>query len=187
MHAGDRVSGQPQSSPASPNWLAGLRAYLLTVAVADLLREMAHLPLYTLWRTGAPGEELFAVLHCTGGDLLIALASLIFALMLVGHRDWPVRRFGAVAAVTLVFGFGYTVFSEWLNVVVRKSWAYSDLMPVISIFGLSLGVSPLLQWMAVPTLALYVSRRAGASAMHNPETDTVIGQQQIPASRKERT
>jgi len=86
-----------------------------------------------------------------------------------------------------VFGFGYTVFSEWLNVVVRKSWAYSDLMPVISIFGLSLGVSPLLQWMAVPTLALYVSRRAGASAMHNPETDTVIGQQQIPASRKERT
>jgi hypothetical protein len=116
----------------SSNWLTALRAYLATVAGADLVWETLHLPLYTLWRTGTVGEKIFAVVHCTFGDLLIALATLALALILVGHRDWPARRFTQVAALTLFFGLGYTIFSEWLNVIVRKSWAYSSLMPVIS-------------------------------------------------------
>jgi hypothetical protein len=168
MQASNRLSRQLQRSSAYPNWLAALRAYLLTVAVADLLWEMAHLPLYTLWRAGTPGERLFAIVHCTAGDLLIALGSLTCGLMLAGHRDWPARRFVIVAALTLTFGFSYTVFSEWLNVVDRKSWAYSELMPVVSIYGLDLGVSPLLQWMVVPALALYACRRAGATPIHTP-------------------
>jgi hypothetical protein len=64
----------------TPNWLAALRAHLVTIVIADLLWEMAHLPLYTLWRTGTRDENLFAVVHCTMGDLLIALASLTIAL-----------------------------------------------------------------------------------------------------------
>lgn len=147
----------------SSNWLSALRAYLATVAGADLVWETLHLPLYTLWRTGTVGEKIFAVVHCTFGDLLIALATLALALILVGHRDWPARRFTQVAALTLFFGLGYTIFSEWLNVIVRKSWAYSSLMPVISAFGLTVGVSPLLQWIGVPSLALYMARRAGLS------------------------
>jgi hypothetical protein len=148
---------------SSGNWLAALRAYLLTFATADLVWETAHLPLYTLWQIGTAGENLFAVVHCTLGDLLIALASLTLGLVLAGHRQWPARRFVAVAAFTMTFGIGYTVFSEWLNLVVRKSWAYSALMPTISFFGLNLGVSPLLQWISVPALALYAARRIGMS------------------------
>ena len=94
------------------------------IAVANLAWEMAQLPLYALWRTGTPGEKVFDVIHCTVGDLLIALASLTLALVSVGDRDWPVRRFRLVAAATLVMGVCYTAFSEWLNIVVRKSWAY---------------------------------------------------------------
>jgi hypothetical protein len=60
----------------------------------------------------------------------------------------------------LAFGLGYTVVSEWLNIVVRRSWAYSSLMPVVSLFGFGIGLSPLLQWIVVPTLALYAARRA---------------------------
>ncbi len=151
----------------SPNWLAALRAYLATVAVADLTWEAAHLPLYTIWQTGTAGERLFAVLHCTLGDLLIALASLTLALVLAGHRDWPVRRFALIGMLTVVFGFGYTVFSEWLNLVVRRSWEYSDLMPVVHLSGFDLGVSPLLQWLAVPALALWSARRSGGRASHS--------------------
>lgn len=106
-----------------PNWLSALRVHLLTVTAGDLAREAVHLPLYTLWRTGTAGEKLFAVVL---GDLLIALASLArgLGLVLAGHRDWPVRRFGAVAALTVAFGLGYTGFSEWLSAVVRESqWA----------------------------------------------------------------
>ena len=155
--------------PVSANWLGAQRAYLLTIAVGDFVWETAQLPLYTLWQTGTPGEKLFAVVHCTLGDLLIALAALTLGLVLAGHRDWPLRRFAAVAALMLAFGLGYTVFSEWLNIVVRRSWAYSSLMPVVSLFGLGIGLSPLLQWIVVPTLALYAARRTATreeSALH---------------------
>ena len=46
----------------------------------------------------------------------------------------------------------YTIFSEWLNIVIRKSWAYSDLMPVVPV--ISIGLSPLVQWIIVPGLAM---------------------------------
>jgi hypothetical protein len=171
MQTVTHCSRRPQLSQASANWFVALRAYLVTVAAIDLFWEAAHLPLYTLWHAGTPGENLFAVLHCTAGDLLIALAALTAGLMLAGHRDWPARRFATVAAFTLVIGFGYTVLSEWLNVFVRKSWAYSSLMPVISIFGLNLGLSPLLQWVVVPALALYAGCRRGSRASGAEKAD----------------
>jgi hypothetical protein len=160
-----RFSDRPESLPPSRNWLTALRAYLLTVALSNLLWEAAHLPLYTIWRTGTLRENLFAVLHCTAGDVLIALTALILALVLAGDRDWPVRRFAIVTAITLVIGLGYAVFSEWLNVAIRKSWAYSDLMPVISMLGLNVGVSPLLQWIVVPVFAFSLSLRVGVRQM----------------------
>jgi hypothetical protein len=55
-----------------------LRGYVLVTVVANLIWEFAHMPLYTLWDTGTRGEMFFAAVHCTGGDLLIASASLYF-------------------------------------------------------------------------------------------------------------
>jgi hypothetical protein len=42
----------------------------------NLVWEVAQLPLYTLWVEATPGEIAFAILHCTGGDAMIAAASL---------------------------------------------------------------------------------------------------------------
>lgn len=161
--AGERMVKGLSPDKTRPNWLSALRSYLAMIAVANLAWEMVQLPLYTLWRTGTTGEKVIAVVHCTAGDLLIALASLILALVSAGDRDWPVRRFGAVAAATLAFGISYTAFSEWLNIVVRKSWAYSDLMPVIDFFGIRVGMSPLLQWIAIPALAFWWCRPGRAT------------------------
>ena len=80
------------------------------------------------------------------------------ALLLVGAPDWPRDRFWPVAILSVAFGLAYTVFSEWRNVVVRASWAYSDWMPVIPIAGLSIGLSPLLQWIVVPAAAFAITR-----------------------------
>jgi hypothetical protein len=102
----------------------------------DLVSEAAHLPLYTLWRTGTTHDQLFAVIHCTLGDILIALTCLVVALILAGHRAWPIQHFTQIAILMLIFGLGYTVFSEWLNVVVRKSWVYSEYMPVVPLIAL---------------------------------------------------
>ena len=135
---------------AASTWLSGLRAYLGLILAGNLIWEILHLPLYTIWTTGSGREQAFAVFHCTLGDLLIALSALALGLILAGDPAWPQLRFWPIAILTVIFGVGYTAFSEWLNVVVRASWAYSEWMPVITVAGHRFGLSPLLQWIIVP-------------------------------------
>jgi len=130
-----------------------LRRYLAVTALGDLAWEFAHMPLYSIWRKGTAVDIVFAAVHCTGGDIIIALCSLTIALLAVGSGEWPAARFRAVAALTVIMGIAYTTFSEYLNIVVRAAWAYSDLMPVLTISGFQVGLSPLLQWVVVPLVA----------------------------------
>ena len=75
-------SPDPETRGARPvDWIAALRAHLLATAFLDLLWEAAHLPLYTIWMDGTIRDNAFAVLHCTMGDVLIALAALTAALV----------------------------------------------------------------------------------------------------------
>ena len=57
----------------------------------------------------------------------------------------------------VILGPGYTMFSEWLNTTLFR-WTYSELMPTVNIRGMDFGVSPLLQWLLLPPLALYLAR-----------------------------
>lgn len=148
------------------DWIAALRGYLAVIGGGNLLWEAAHLPLYTIWETGTTGERLFAVVHCTGGDLLIALTALTVSLIIVGNRGWPVHGFLPVAALATLFGFSYTIFSEWLNIVVRAAWAYSDYMPVVTVFNMKVGLSPMLQWIVVPYFAFRWARHSGMRDSH---------------------
>jgi hypothetical protein len=143
--------------PAGSNWLRALRVYLAVILIANFAWEILQLPLYSLWTTGTTWQMAFAVLHCTGGDVLIALSALTIALVVVGTKRWPAEGQERVMLVTLALGVGYTMFSEWLNIVVRSSWAYSELMPVVPI--VKIGLFPLLQWIFIPTIALSLARR----------------------------
>src|SRR3546814_17822274 len=78
----------PPAIPAN-DWLRALRRYLAAVALMNLVWEFGHMPLYTLWETGTASEISFAALHCAGGDILIALASVTPALFLAGQPAWP--------------------------------------------------------------------------------------------------
>ncbi|MBI4184446.1 MAG: hypothetical protein HY521_10650 [Proteobacteria bacterium] len=138
-------------------WLRALRRYLVFVALSNLAWEFAQLPLYTIWETGSPFDLAFAALHCTGGDALIALASVMLALFLIGDRTWPACGHRRVAALAVAFGVSYTVFSEWLNIEVREAWAYRDTMPVIPV--IDAGLSPLMQWVAIPLAGFWWARR----------------------------
>ena len=113
------------------DWLRAVRAYLALSLPLHFAWESAQLPLYTIWSTGMLYEKAFAVVHCTVGDLMIASLSLLAALVFVGSADWPSERARAVFALTLSIGIVYTIVSEWLNVGVRRSWAYAPLMPVL--------------------------------------------------------
>jgi hypothetical protein len=138
-------------------WLATLRRFLIFIAAGNLAWEIAQLPLYTIWYEGTPGEIAFAVAHCTGGDILIASASLLLALLLAARPTWPDETYRRVAALTVALAVPYTVFSEWLNTEIRGSWAYSELMPVVPV--LDAGLSPLAQWIVIPIAAFWWARR----------------------------
>jgi hypothetical protein len=153
------VTGTPHSA-----WLPALRLYLGVLAGGHLVWEILQLPLYTIWTEQGLARQAFAVAHCTLGDLLIALSSLVLALVLAGSPAWPRGRFGMVAGLTIIFGVAYTIFSEWLNTAVRASWAYSPLMPVVSLFGVTIGLSPVLQWLLVPAAAFAWLRRRCSDA-----------------------
>lgn len=139
-------------------WLKALRVYLGVMLAANLIWEALHLPLYTIWTTGSVREQAFAVVHCTLGDILIAASMLMFALIVAGDGRWPRKRYWRVAGLAMILGVGYTLFSEWLNVVVRKVWAYSELMPVFSLPGFEVALSPLLQWIILPAAAFAIAR-----------------------------
>jgi hypothetical protein len=139
----------------SADWLQAVRGYLGASLVAHLGWEILQLPLYTLWSTGTLRQQAFAVVHCTLGDAMIAGLALLSALAVFARPSWPQVGVAPVYAAVLAFGVGYTIYSEWLNINVRGTWAYSDLMPVLPVIGT--GLAPLLQWFVVPTLALWVA------------------------------
>lgn len=149
---------QEASRTSAESWLSILRFYLIFVTLGNLFWETAQLPLYTIWREGTARQLAIADLHCTAGDVLIATASIVAGLLVAGH-GWPDRldAYRRVALAAIVIGVTYTVFSEWLNIVVRRSWAYSELMPVIPL--VNAGLSPVLQWMVVPLAGFWFARR----------------------------
>jgi len=140
-------------------WLVALRRYIFFAAIFHLLWEFAHLPLYTIWQTGTARELAFAAVHCTAGDILIAMSTMLMSLFLIGDSAWPARKRGAVLALAIILAVGYTIFSEWLNIVVREAWAYRDIMPVVPV--VNTGLSPILQWILVPSAAYTLATRAG--------------------------
>lgn len=143
-----------------------LMRYMMVIAVGNTIWEVAQLPLYTLWSTERSGGIAYALLHCTIGDLMIAFLTLTTSLIAVRAWRWPGDRWLAVALLSVMFAVGYTVFSEWLNVEIRKSWAYSELMPIVPILGV--GLSPILQWIVVPLLAHFSVWRGGPANRTEP-------------------
>lgn len=119
------------------------------------------MPLYGLWLEGIWSEIIFSGLHCTIGDLMIATVSLLLGVAISGRSGWPKSQRAAVATVTIVIGLSYTAYSEWLNVYVRETWSYSELMPLLP--GTGLGISPLGQWIILPVIGFLVTYRGASS------------------------
>lgn len=129
------------------------------LAAGNLVWEILQLPFYTLWQEGTPRSRLFAVLHCTAGDVMIGTAALVISVMLFGRRGWPQYGHGRVLGVATVVGLAYTVLSEWLNTHVTMSWQYSESM--IRVPPLGTGIAPLLQWIIVSPMAYALAHALG--------------------------
>lgn len=154
------MRGWPLSPP-----LRFLVRYFAFMLAGNLAWETLQLPLYTIWTTATAYRIADAVVHCTGGDLLIAMTALGLGWLAAGRPALRERLPRRLILATIVVGATITAFSEWWNTQVIHSWAYSALMPIVP--GTALGLSPLLQWIVLPLagLLLCFRRLAGASTI----------------------
>lgn len=121
---------------------------------------------YTLWDEADPAYIAFSILHCTLGDVLIGGLALLLSLIVLRERGAGQWRWGRVAALAVFLGAAYTVFSEWMNLAILRSWTYSEAMPTLELAGIDIGVTPLAQWLVVPPLALYLARKTRNKERH---------------------
>ena len=131
-----------------------LRKHLLSWAglalVLHVLWEIGQLPFYQL-----PLDlrfRLYAVLHCTLGDVLIATLTFCGTAALMRSWNWPVRAPWRGGLLMVTAGIVYTGFSEWYNVYRIANWTYAPRMPLLA----GMGLTPLLQWLLVPSLMLVI-------------------------------
>jgi hypothetical protein len=134
-------------------WLSPAICWALLAFALNLIWELAQLPLYTLADRPA-GEIAYGIVHCTLGDGLIAFCGYLLVSLLLRSPDWPTKRPWAGIGLFSVLSVAFTAWSEWYNVYRTGSWAYAASMPTI----LGIGLSPLVQWIAVPGAMLALWR-----------------------------
>ena len=103
--------------------------------------------------------------RAAAGDAVIALVAYWAVALVVRHRDWIV-----VPTASRVLGF--TACGSVITIAIERlalgglwvqDWAYSPLMPIVP--GIGVGLSPLVQWLALPPLLIWLVRRQLASTI----------------------
>jgi hypothetical protein len=133
--------------------------YLPLLGGFSLAWEIGHAPLYTFWEEREPAYIVFSILHCTAGDVMIGAGALAAALLIARARALATWSWLAIASLATTLGLAYTLFSEWLNTQVRGAWAYDGAMPVVQLGSVDFGMTPVLQWLLPPPLALWLASR----------------------------
>jgi hypothetical protein len=123
----------------------------------NLTWEIAHVRLYSVWAAADAMGVAWALFHCTLGDVLIALATFALAGIVLWRADWPASRPWAGGAIAVIGAMVFTAWSEWYNVYRAGNWGYTASMPMI----LGIGLSPLLQWLILPSVMVVAYRKLG--------------------------
>ncbi len=140
--------------PAVSTVMARAGLWSALAFVFNLVWEIAHIRLYTIWAQADSFSVMWAVLHCTLGDVLIALALFVLAGIVLWRADWLFSRPWSGGLIVVLGAVSYTAWSEWFNVYRLGSWAYTENMPLF----LGIGLSPLLQWLVLPPLMIVTQR-----------------------------
>ena len=119
--------------------------------------ELLHLPLFN----GLDDTHHYVViLHCTKatfGDVVISLAAFYCACFFSGTRDWILTSDKVGLVVFFTVGLLITIGFELLATGPLNRWEYSPLMPIIPV--IRVGLSPVMQWLIIPLIQLWIVRR----------------------------
>lgn len=119
--------------------------------------EMLQTPTYAGMAEMPHWDATILCLQATLGDVLFALIAFWLASAAARsrrwYRAWPVFPTFVYMAAGLLLTIGF----EFYYTEVSLRWTYSAIMPRLPLLGT--GVSPLVQWILIPPLALWLTRR----------------------------
>lgn len=101
-------------------------------------------------------------MSATFGDVGFALTAFWTTAVAARSRHWIFQPLRWQILLFLAIGLGLTVGFEYYYTQITLRWTYSDLMPLVPPFGT--GLSPLLQWIIVPLLVIWFTRRVAKNS-----------------------
>lgn len=130
----------------------------------ELLWEIAQFPLFTVWQEGDWSYILYGLAHCTLGDLIILLIAYWLVALLSSNRYWYRVSILPSGLLFTALGVAYTIYSEIVNVRIKGTWDYTELMPIVPV--INIGGMPFLQWVLIPPILLWLMRLVTFNSAH---------------------
>lgn len=154
----------PRSLISAPELPVALFSFLL-----HFVWEFLQVPTYAGMAEMAHWQGIKLCTSATIGDVGFALTAFWSASLVARTRSWMSSEAMPPVIVFLSTGIVLTVGFEFYYTQVTHRWTYSDLMPLVPPLGT--GLSPLLQWIVIPSIVLWLSRRylASGAARENCE------------------
>lgn len=110
-----------------------------------------HMPLLAHWD---------GVILCTRaalGDAAIALLAFWLVAAMARTRNWMRRPTGITLGAFVAIGVVVTIAFEYWATQIGARWEYAEHMPRLPLLGT--GLAPLLQWLLIPPLVVWLVRR----------------------------
>lgn len=134
---------QPWAALAGFAFLLHFAWEILQVPFFEDMKEAEH------WRA-----TLFC-LRATVGDVAVTLGAYGIVTLAARDRQWIGRPTALPLLAFVLLGLAWTVGMERLATEAWSRWQYSEEMPMVG----AVGLLPLLQWVLLPPLGLWLARR----------------------------
>ena len=167
-------------SPATSSFIARVTLWSVLSFSLNLVWEISHVGLYTIWREADGLRIAWSVFHCTLGDVVIALAGFALAAIVLWRANWPASRPWTGGVIVVIGAITFTTWSEWYNVYRAGAWGYTLSMPLI--FGI--GLTPLLQWLILPPVMVVAYRKLWPVLLGWQKLRSPFAVNNLPRSKK---
>ena len=119
--------------------------------------EFVQVPTYAGMAEMQHWEGTKLCMSATFGDVGFALVAFWLTSAAARSRQWLSAPKSWQVALFVTVGIALTVGFEFYYTQISLRWTYSELMPLVPPFGT--GLSPLVQWLVIPPLVLWFTRR----------------------------
>lgn len=148
----DRSRSRSAELWTAPELSVGFFSFLL-----HFVWEFVQVPTYAGMAEMPHWEGVKLCMSATFGDVGFALTAFWVASVAARSRDWILRPTRVPSVIFVAVGIVLTVGFEHYYTTISLRWTYSDLMPLVPPLGT--GLSPLLQWLVIPLLVIWLTRR----------------------------